>query len=248
MVTTQAHIALALLELGLAKPAAALRHLEQVAAFAEERGIVENPLISWLPDLAECYVRTGDLPAATRAADELGELARTSGRPRLLAMHDRVLGQMSAPGRAEELLRRSAERALAEGDRFQHARSLLCLGQLLRRRHQRAAARRPLVAALAAFEHLGAGGWAEQARVELAASGLDSDQQPTRLAELSAQEMSVVQSAVEGLTNQQTAERLFLSVRTVEFHLSNAYRKLGISRRAQLARLFVGQPSSPSLD
>jgi DNA-binding CsgD family transcriptional regulator len=245
MVAAQAHVALGLLEVGLGRPAEALRHLEQVAAFAEERGMVENPLIPWLPDAAECYLRTGDVQAAGRAADELGTLARTSGRPRLLVVHDRVVGLMSPPDEAEKLLRRSADRALAEGDQFQHARSLMCLGQLLRRRHQRAAARRPLAGALASFEHLGADGWAEQVRVELAASGLDTDQQPAKFAELSAQEMSVVQSAVEGLTNQQTAERLFLSVRTVEFHLSNAYRKLGVSRRAQLVRLFAAQMPVP---
>jgi DNA-binding CsgD family transcriptional regulator len=242
MVAAQAELALGVLELSLGRPREAQRYLELVAAFAEDCGLVENPVVSWLPNLVECHLRTGDLEAARAGLAELAEAVAPGGRGRLEAAYTRCLGLAAeATDEAEAHLTRSAALAEQAGAPFEQARSLLCLGQLYRRDRRRGTARKPLAAALAVFEYLGAETWAEQVRVELNATGVEVERKAADLSRLSPQEMCVAAAAAEGLTNQQTAMRLFLSVRTVEFHLSNAYRKLGISRRAQLVRL-IGAP------
>lgn len=240
MVVAQAHRALGLLELGLARPREAQGHFEQVEAFARSSGLVESPLVSWLPDLVECHVRVGARESAAAALDELAALAGRAGGVRLDAVHQRCLGLLAEdPGQAEAHFEEAAALAAAAQAPFDQARSLLCLGQLHRRHRRRGASRRPLAAALAIFEYLGAESWAEQVRVELNASGVETERKGTDLTALSPQEMCVAQAAAEGLTNQQTAMRLFLSVRTVEFHLSNVYRKIGVNRRAQLVRVMA---------
>jgi len=238
LVAAQAHRALGLLELGLARPREAQQHLEQVAAFARGTGMVESPLVSWLPDLVEARVRAGDRESAAAALDELVDVVASSGWSRVRAAAERCQGLLASdPEEAEVHLERAVSTAVAAASPFDQARSLLCLGQLHRRQRRRGAARGPLAAALAVFEYLGAESWAEQVRVELTASGVETERSGADLSALSPQELCVAQAAAEGLTNQQTAMRLFLSVRTVEFHLSNTYRKLGVSRRAQLVRL-----------
>jgi DNA-binding CsgD family transcriptional regulator len=238
MVAAQAQLALGVLELSLGRPREAQRYLELVAAFAQDCGLVENSVVSWLPDLVECHVRTGDAEAARAGLAELAEAVARGGRIRLEAAYARCRGLAAqATDEAEDELKRSAALAERAGAPFEQARSLLGLGQLYRRDRRRGTARKPLAAALAIFEYLGAESWAEQVRVELNASGVEVERKAVDLSRLSPQEMCVAAAAAEGLSNQQTAMRLFLSVRTVEFHLSNAYRKLGISRRAQLVRL-----------
>ena len=238
MVAAQAQLALGVLELSLGRPREAQRYLELVAAFAQDCGLVENSVVSWLPDLVECHVRTGDSEAARAGLAELAEAVARGGRIRLEAAYARCRGLAAqATDEAEVELKRSAALAERAGAPFEQARSLLGLGQLYRRDRRRGTARKPLAAALAIFEYLGAESWAEQVRVELNASGVEVERKAVDLSRLSPQEMCVAAAAAEGLSNQQTAMRLFLSVRTVEFHLSNAYRKLGISRRAQLVRL-----------
>jgi DNA-binding CsgD family transcriptional regulator len=242
MVAAQAQLALGVLELGAGRPREAQRYLELVAAFAQDCGLVENAVVSWLPDLVECHLRTGEVEAARVGLAELAEAAARGGRIRLEAAYARCLG-LAAPGtdEAEAHLQHSAALAERAGAPFEQARSLLCLGQLYRRDRRRGIARKPLAAALAIFDYLAAESWAEQVRVELNATGVEVERKTADLSRLSPQERCVAAAAAEGLTNQQTAMRLFLSVRTVEFHLSNAYRKLGISRRAQLVRL-IGTP------
>src|SRR5206468_6876562 len=97
--------------------------------------------------------------------------------------------------------------------------------------------------ALATFERLGARPWAERARAELRASG--ERLRPRKAVahdRLTPQEFQVSLAAAEGLTNKEIGARLFLSPKTVEFHLGRAYRKLGVSSRVELARLLASQP------
>jgi DNA-binding NarL/FixJ family response regulator len=120
---------------------------------------------------------------------------------------------------------------------FERARTQLAYGERLRRARQRAEAREPLKAALEAFERLGARGWAERARTELRATG----EQQTRRAETAAEqltphELQIAVLVAQGMTNREAAAALFLSPKTIEYHLSNAYRKLGIRSRAELVR------------
>jgi DNA-binding CsgD family transcriptional regulator len=118
------------------------------------------------------------------------------------------------------------------------ARTELLYGEWLRRARRRADARGHLRAALEAFERLGAVPWAERTRVELRASGETARRRdPSTLSQLTPQERQVARLANQGLTNQQIADRLFLSRHTVGYHLHKIYTKLGITSRADLRRL-----------
>ncbi|NDZ88240.1 response regulator transcription factor, partial [Streptomyces sp. SID10115] len=106
---------------------------------------------------------------------------------------------------------------------------------------------RLLERALATFERLGATGWAARVAAELHAAG-GTEVRPERapLERLTPQELQVALVVGRGLTNHEVAERLFLSVKTVEFHLSNIYRKLdGVHRRTQLVRLLAQASEGP---
>jgi DNA-binding CsgD family transcriptional regulator len=238
VLVAHANSALGLLELGNANLLAAIGHLEAVAEFAREHGMANNPIVPWAEDLLEAYARAGDTNGAQTLLVEMDAELRRSARPRLQCALDRCRGLLARyDSEAETLLERSIETATAAAAPFEKARSLLCLGQVRRRHRHPRDARRPLASALAQFEQLGASTWREQARLELRAIGSTTSGPDPGLTALTPQELSVAQSVAEGLTNQQAANRLFLSARTVEFHLSNAYRKLGIGRRAQLVRL-----------
>jgi DNA-binding NarL/FixJ family response regulator len=121
---------------------------------------------------------------------------------------------------------------------FELARALLCEGEILRRHRRPAAARSSLRRALHLFEGLGAIPWAERASVELAATG-DRDsarQQPAAIDGLTPQQLRIARLIADGHNNVEAAEALFLSRKTVEAHLTQVYRKLGVHSRTQLMR------------
>ena len=110
-------------------------------------------------------------------------------------------------------------------------------GRTLRRAGRRTAARALLRDAESAFDACGAVPWAEQARRELSASGERArPRRPETRDELTAQELQVAMIVAEGASNREAAARLFLSPKTIEKHLGNAYRKLGVRSRTQLAK------------
>ena len=118
------------------------------------------------------------------------------------------------------------------------ARTQLALGEYLRRTRRRADARAPLREALDTFESLGANLWAERARQELRASGETARRGADVVtSELTAQETQVAALVRQGLSNKEVAGRLFISPRTVDFHLRNVYTKLAITSRTELAAL-----------
>ncbi len=118
------------------------------------------------------------------------------------------------------------------------ARTQLALGEYLRRHRRRTDAREPLRAALDTFEALGAGAWAERARRELRASGETARRGPDLVAtELTPSEEQIAALVRQGLSNKDVAGRLFVSPRTVDFHLRNVYTKLGITSRTELAAM-----------
>ena len=120
---------------------------------------------------------------------------------------------------------------------FERARTELAYGELLRRARRRVDARAHLEAALDTFENLGAAPWAERARLELRASGQAVRRRdPSTLLQLTPQELQVARFVATGLPTREVAAQLFLSPRTVEFHLRNVFAKLGISSRTQLAQ------------
>ncbi|QDQ10415.1 helix-turn-helix transcriptional regulator [Streptomyces spectabilis] len=127
---------------------------------------------------------------------------------------------------------------------FERARTELLYGEWLRRRLRRTDARPRLRAALELFEAVGAPLWAERARAELRATGETTpvrDREPGLLDRLTPQELQIVRLAATGLSNRDIAAQLFLSPRTVGYHLYKAYPKLGVAARGELARMDLGE-------
>ena len=164
------------------------------------------------------------------------ELARRVGLPRQIAIALRAAALIDRPPDTAAL-QESAELAALAGARLEQARALADLGAALRRTGQRAAAREPLRRALALSTHAGATVLADRAREELLAAGA----RPRRVMlsgreALTPSELRIAELAAAGQANREIAQGLFVTVRTVEMHLSAAYRKLGITSRAELAQ------------
>ena len=136
------------------------------------------------------------------------------------------------PTRPARRSRRPPRRTAGSASRFDEARTLLALGRAQRRAKKWGAARDVLERAVAAFEAIGSPGWADDARAELERVGA---RRPAASGGLTATERRVADLAVEGLANKEIARTLVVTVNTVEFHLRNAYAKLGIRSRVQLA-------------
>ena len=141
----------------------------------------------------------------------------------------------------------SFERALAfhEAERvpFEHARTHLVYGERLRRAGERKHAREQLRAALRAFDDLGARAWAQRARDELAATGERLRSASDARESLTPRELQIALAVAEGASNNEVAAALYVTPKTVEYHLTRVYRKLGLRSRAEVVRHFVaGSP------
>ena len=192
--------------------------------------------VLWLPHLVDAYLRAG----RGDDADQLVEhYARTIEDRRIApAMLERLRGMS---GHGEQHFRAALELHEAGPAPFELARTQLAYGEFLRAAGRRDEAREPLRAALAGFERIEALPFAERARRELRAAGAISRGATADAAELTAHELRVAQLVAQGLTNRETAGALFVSAKTVEHHLRNVFRKLGIKRRAELARLMAAR-------
>jgi DNA-binding CsgD family transcriptional regulator len=127
-------------------------------------------------------------------------------------------------------------------DTFETARTRLAYGERLRRARNRVLAREQLRAALDTFEHLGAGPWADRASAELAATGETRRRRdPSTIDELTPQELQISLALAGGRTTRETAAALFLSPKTVEYHLRHVYQKLGIHSRDELAQALAAE-------
>ncbi|MDH6219916.1 LuxR family transcriptional regulator [Streptomyces pseudovenezuelae] len=190
-----------------------------------------------LGDLAAGAVRTGRSEEARVTLDTaMRHLpAKISLRLRLILCRAQGLLADDAT-RTEELLREAA--ANPDGDQwpFERALALADLGEWLRRRQRPADARAPLGEALELFQGLGAVPWTTRTAAELRATGVDTAEgrRPDATMELTPQQLAIVQLAAQGLSNKEIAARLFLSPRTVGFHLNRAFPKLGVTSRFQL--------------
>jgi DNA-binding CsgD family transcriptional regulator len=236
--------ALGLLELGAGNPGPAADHLGD----ALEAAAPAAPLLRFhvLPDLVEACALAGRTDRARVALAQLDELATRGRRTSALAAAARchALLDGSRSGAAfEEALGWHARGTSP----FDTARTRLAYGSRLRRTRDRAGARTQLRAALDAFERLGAAPWADRARAELTASGGSAPAHGDRVERrITAQELQVALAVQRGLTNAEVAAALFLSVKTVEYHLSNIYRKLGIRSRTQLIRALADEGGASS--
>ncbi len=211
--------------------------LARTEHFGASVGRVTNPAWApWRSLRAIALDHLGRTEEAIALADEELEHARAWGSPRTVGRSLAIAGTLRRDD-GLALLEESVELLRTSGAQLELAKALAALGSLRRRMRQPTEARAPLQAALQLAERLGADGLATQARTELHATG--SRPKPTALAgsdSLTASEKRVAALAAEGLTNRDIAQRLFVTPKTVEVHLSASYRKLGISSRHDLAR------------
>jgi DNA-binding CsgD family transcriptional regulator len=231
------YAALGLLELGLDHPDVAIGHLSRTREIAELGGVNEPNHVRWMPDLIECQIRAGLEREAEGTLAVLEGQAHWTGRAWAVAAAARCRGLLAPPEAADAVFSEAHRLVCAISSPFERARTELCWGERLRRDGGRIAARRHLHDALGRFESLGAAPWAEKAARELRSSGGRAHRGPrARSDELTAQEMQIATLVAEGRTNRNIADSLFLSPKTIEFHLGHVYRKLDVRNRTQLAR------------
>ena len=214
---------------------------EAVAAFESKLGEV-----GWGPvaamtglrpfgaELVEAYARAGRPEPGRRTLAATLPVALGSAVPHLVAPMRRAQGILEED---EDAFRRALDAHAGWDNRFERARTRLAFGELLRRRKRRAEARTELEAAVAGFEHVGAATWRDRAQAELRLTG---ERLPARRPlpadapeALTRQEGEVLELVRAGLSNRAIAERLVLSTKTVEGHLTTIYGKLGVASRAQ---------------
>ncbi|WP_262062758.1 helix-turn-helix transcriptional regulator [Streptomyces sp. STR69] len=190
----------------------------------------------YLADLAAAAVRAGqadDARAVLHAAERTLEQQRSA---RLAAIVHRASALLSEPDDAESRFRAAIGDQAGAGWPFEHALAHLDFAEWLRRRRRTAEARPLLATALDIFERLDARPWAERTAAELRAAGVAVAPPAVHdvLADLTPQELQIAELAAEGLTNRDIGTRLYLSHRTIGFHLHKIFPKLGITGRAQL--------------
>ncbi|MFC5095825.1 ATP-binding protein [Amycolatopsis plumensis] len=229
--------------LGRGDHPAAVRHLTGLLTGPGGHTAVAR---SAAPSLVEALVRVGEHEAAAGYAAEFREWAEAGEQAWALELAHRCQALLAPAAEAEPHYRRALEHH-EDGTRpFEQARTLLSYGEWLRRARRRADAAHRLRAAADLFDRLGAAPWLERAGHELAAIGArprTAARQATVMETLTAQEAQVVRLAAAGATNRAIAAQLFLSPRTVGYHLYNAFPKLGVTSRTELAR-FVEVPAS----
>lgn len=233
--------ALGALELGQGRYGEAVAALERIPPLVARMAIGQPTLVLWLPDLVETYARSGRRADAGEALEELEGQAEASGRIWARATAARCRGLLAPSGKADQHFRAALEWHGRSPAPFEVARTNLCYGERLGLERRRTEARGPLVSALDAFSRLGAEPWTARARAELARNGgrVRGHTDPG-LDRLTPQELQVALVVAEGAANKEAAAALFLSPKTVEFHLGNAYRKLGVRSRTELTRLVTG--------
>ena len=215
----------------------------QVLAFFSAAPTSEPGWLTWPVHYASALVELGRLDEADAALAAFEATARERGSRSRLAGLARVRGELATAQRDHTVARDCFEEALAVGegavDALERGLVLASYGRFLRRRGERRAAQDRLTAARQEFMRLGAAPWIERCDQELAASGLAPEPaRPAPTAGLTPQEQLVASLACKGMSNQQMAHHLVLSVKTVSYHLGNVYAKLDVHSRTQLvARL-----------
>ena len=224
------------LELGLGNAEAALARVEEQEAVVDQQGIADVDLFP-APEQVELYLRLGRTDDAVEAAGRFQHAAAAKGQPWALARAARCRALLADEESFESCFEEAMALHARTPDVFETTRTELAFGARLRRAGRRVQARERLRAAIDVFDDLGAAPWAELARTELAATGETARRRdPSSLDELTPQELQVSLLLAEGRTTREAAAALFLSPKTIEYHLRNAYRKLAIHSREELRR------------
>lgn len=232
VVVRPAERALGLVELSLGNAAAAHEVLGPLLA----RAPMGSPAVaSAAPDEIEALLELGRFDDAKAVLAGLDAFARAIGRPRPAAAAARTAALIAATEgdfvTAEDAVARALEAHRKFPDPFELGRTQFIQGIVERRRKRKASAREALTGALERFEGLGARAWAERALAELRRTSV----RQSSPGELTPTERQVADLAAGGATNREIAERMFISVKTVEANLSRIYGKLGVRSRTELA-------------
>ena len=243
---TYAHRAAAILYNGLS------RHQEALAAARQAIDHAHIYVSVWvLPELIEAAARTGEMRLAVDALNRLAGWTRAGGYEFGLGIEARARALLSEGEAAEGYYREAIGRLGRTPGRPELARAHLLYGEWLRRERRRGEARQQLRTACQLLDAIGMEGFAARARRELAAAGETTRPPIGRPARtlpglgsepLTAQEAQVARLARDGLSNPEIGARLFISARTVKYHLSKVFTKLGISSRGQLHRVLPADP------
>jgi DNA-binding NarL/FixJ family response regulator len=227
----------AMLDLSLGRPEATISRLD---ALSDAPVGLAQPLFVLMssPELIEACVRTGRREQAERAFALLDGFARSGASAWAQAYAARCRALLADEDTAEQAYEEALELHARTRRLFDTARTQLLFGEFLRRAHRRIDSREQLRSALDTFERLGAELWVERARGELRASGETTRKRdPSAMDQLTPQELQVARYVADGLSNKEVAAQLFLSPRTIDYHLRKVFLKLGITSRTQLARV-----------
>jgi DNA-binding NarL/FixJ family response regulator len=225
-------------------PEQAITSMAAVWEHTQREGVEDPGAFPVAGDLAEALAETGQFAAANQVIGRLAGLAAAQQHPWGLATADRAAAVVTLAGgyddEAAAQLAGAAGAYRALGLGFDAARALLVLGRAQRRAKKRAAARESLEQARTGFAQLGCPGWARAAAAELERV---SGRRAAPGGGLTPGERRVAELVASGLSNKQAAAQLYVSVATVEAHLSRVYAKLGVGSRTQLAQR-LSTPSS----
>jgi DNA-binding CsgD family transcriptional regulator len=222
------------------------RYAEALAAAQRACDYEDVGPFAWaLVEQIEAGVRSGATDAASAALDRLSVRTQASGTDWALGIEAGSRALLSDGPDAEPLYREAVERLERSRGVVHLARAQLLYGEWLRRDNRRVDAREQLRAAYDRFDQIGAEGFAERARRELLATG---ETAPRRTEEtrdvLTSQEAQIARMASDRQTNPEIGAKLFISPRTVEYHLRKVFTKLDISSRKELSGALAGIPDS----
>ena len=229
------------LALRMGDPSAALVDLDEAGRRALAIAYVNPMALMWRSYAALASARLGERERAHELIDEELEIARRFGAPEPIGEALRVQALLDRDGDVVERAREAVDVLAGSELRVAHARGLIDLGAALRRGGHRRDAREPLREGLDLANRCGSLVETERALDELRATG-SRPRRPTRsgVDALSPQERRIAAMASEGMGNREIAEALFLTRRTVEMHLTGAYRKLDVSGRGDLPAALAG--------
>ncbi len=235
-----ARLALGLFESSGARYDAVLVELEPVHARVVASGLAEPSLFPYQPDLVEAYAKLGRVDDAVAVLGWFESQAEAMERRWALAAAARCRGLLVDVDELDATFALALERYDDVPSPFERARTQLAYGERLRRANRRRDARPHLRAALDAFDEIDAVPWSERAHAELRATG---ERVPPRARDereqLTPQELQIATLVAQGLTNREIGAQIFLSPKTVEYHLTHVYRKLDIHSRVELIRQFA---------
>jgi DNA-binding CsgD family transcriptional regulator len=237
LLQSQACWALGLLELAHGRFEESVRVLE--AGLGRDGGLAHPGLARhMIPDYVEAAARAGRVDGLEETVVEYELFARSANQPWTLGLLAACRALTSDGGDAEAGFREALELLPAARRPFEYARVELLLGEFLRRNRKRREARDYLRAAMSTFDLLGAAPWEERARNELRATGETARKRDaSTLGDLTPQELQIARLVAGGARNREVATQLFLSPRTIDYHLRKVFTKLGISSRAELGQL-----------